>query len=320
MQQLLPFSVSAPGSTMIMGEHSVLAGQPALVCALDARLEISVVPRDDRRIQIESQLGHYQANLDHLPQDASLTFVVAAIQAYQARLVRGFDLSIRADFPATIGLGSSAAVTAAMVKLLNYLMGQQATLHEEFQQGLAIIHNVQQGRGSGADLAASLAGGLIAFCHFSDPVQPSQIKSIACPDTLVFALYYCGYKMKTPDVLRYVETLWRAQPELLSSLYQLMGQTTSSAIEALEQQDLKALGRLMNVYQGLMDALGVCDQTLAEMVYQLRQNDHILGAKISGSGLGDCVLTLGTESVSLLPNKMCLNIRPTPLGTQLHLC
>ena len=318
MQKLSAFKVSVPGSTMIMGEHAVLAGQPALVCALDTRIDIRVVPRDDRVIQIESELGKYQASLDHLPHDAALSFVVAAIQAYQTRLERGFELSIHSDFSSTIGLGSSAAVTAAMVKLLNYLTGQPANLYEEFQQGLAIIHQVQQGRGSGADLAASLAGGLVLFCHQPEQSIPIRIDSVSCPESIVFSLYYCGYKMKTPEVLRHVETLWRAQPELLQDLYQLMGSTTSASITALENNDLKTLGRLMNIYQGLMDALGVCDKTLAAMVYQLRGADQIMGAKISGSGLGDCVLTLGTETSPLLPKYPCLSVRPAQWGAQLH--
>lgn len=313
MHKRSAFKVSAPGSTMLMGEHAVLFGQPALVCALDVRIEIQVTLRDDRVVSIQSALGDYQASLDDLIDDPALSFVIAAIKAYQDRLDTGFELIIDSAFSSTIGLGSSAAITAAMVTLLNRLSNTDADLNRDFRQGLEIIHEVQKGRGSGADLAASLAGGVVCFTQ-----QPLQIKPVAFPENIVLALYYAGYKMKTPDVLALVEQQWRSRSVLQQSLYQLMGDTSRAAIVALEQQDLKEFGRLMNVYQGLLDALGVCDATLAEMIYTLRQEQQVLGAKISGSGLGDCVLTLGTEPATMLPKHSCLSIRPAQYGVLMN--
>ena len=57
----------------------------------------------------------------------------------------------------------------------------------------------------------------------------------------------------------------------------------------------------MNNYQGLMDALGVSDKSISDMVYSLRQSDRIQGVKISGSGLGDCVLALGNDENISIP-------------------
>ena len=39
------------------------------------------------------------------------------------------------------------------------------------------------------------------------------------------ALMYCGYKMKTPEVLALVESRAASQPSLYAGLYRLMGQT-----------------------------------------------------------------------------------------------
>ena len=99
--------------------------------------------------------------------------------------------------------------------------------------------------------------------------------------------------MKTPDVLALVERKAARQPELYSGLYRLMGQTCQAAEQAVRDQNWIELGELMNLYQGLMDALGVCDATLTEMIYRLRAEPGVQGVKISGSGLGDCVLALG---------------------------
>ena len=49
----------------------------------------------------------------------------------------------------------------------------------------------------------------------------------------------------------------------------------------------------------LMEQLGVCDDTLKDMVTRLQDDAGVLGAKISGSGLGDCVISLGIPSRKL---------------------
>lgn len=283
--------VTAPGSLMLMGEHAVLFGQRALACAVDKRISVELKPRKDRAVVIDSALAQYQSGLDDLTQDPDLSFVLTAIQRRKADLVSGFELIIRSEFSHTVGLGSSAAVTAAVVTALTAYAGlpvDQPRLL--FDEALAVVHQVQGGRGSGTDLVAAVYGGVVGYTVAS-AVQPAQIRALRGLPEL--SLYYVGYKMKTPDVLRYVESLAQQQPELYSGLYQLMGQTTEQAEEAVDNADWDTLGRLMNIYQGLMDALGVNDRQLADIIYTLRQSEKIRGAKISGSGLGDCVLALG---------------------------
>ena len=69
------------------------------------------------------------------------------------------------------------------------------------------------------------------------------------------------------------------------------------AAQALKNNNLQALGELFNIHQGLQDALGTCNLPLAEIVYKLRADPNIYGSKISGSGLGDCVIALGTTNL-----------------------
>lgn len=287
LDNLREIRVSAPGSIMVMGEHSVLFGERAIACAVDRYMHLRLIPRRDRRLQIRSALAEVGGSLDCLPHEPRLSFVLATIGLFVERLPGGFDLEIESEFSHTVGLGSSAAVTAALVAALLAFAGESTDKTAVFDRALGVIHHVQ-GRGSGTDLAASVQGGLVGYS-----ISPRRIDPL--PGLPPISLYYCGYKTPTPQVLARVAEASAGFEDLHRELYRLMGRVTGQAEAAILGQDWPALGRLMNIYQGLLDALGVNDATLAHMIYRLRGNPGVLGSKISGSGLGDCVLALGHD-------------------------
>ncbi|EAR60276.1 mevalonate kinase [Neptuniibacter caesariensis] len=286
--------VKVPGSIMLMGEHAVLFGEKALACAVDKYIHIELVPRPDSEIHIDSALAQYQSVLEDIADEPKLSFVIAAVRRYSAKLPSGFLLRIQSEFSHKVGLGSSAAVTAGVVAALSAFTNQSLEPQALFDKALKIVHQVQEGRGSGTDLVASIYGAVVSY-----RVEPREITSLpALPE---ISLFYAGYKTKTPDVLKIVEAKAVKQPEVYSEIYKLMGLVTEKAEVALKQKNWLALGELMNNYQGLMDALGVSDRSLCDIIYSLRGSGRILGAKISGSGLGDCVLSLGNDSGLTLP-------------------
>ncbi len=293
MPAISTIKVSAPGSIMLMGEHAVLYGYRAIACAVDKYMQVSLQPRQDRDVVIHSALSEYQSNLDQLEPDDQLTFVLYAVRQVSEELEFGFELTITSEFSHTVGLGSSAAVTAAVVAALAAYVGEVLDKAALFERALAVVHGVQ-GRGSGTDLAASVYGGLIAYT-----VEPRQVESL--PGLPPISLVYTGYKTRTPDVLAIVADKAAHQPDIYQSLYQLMHTVSTKAEAAINLENWEALGELMNIYQGLMEALGVNDATLADIIYQLRTASGIQGAKISGSGLGDCVVALGRNEELNIP-------------------
>jgi len=296
---------SAPGTLMMLGEHAVLHGARALVFAVDKRIRVRLSPQSIRMVRIDSALGSYESSLDLLLDDARFRFVLSAINQFKERVPTGFSLTIESDFSHQVGLGSSAAVTVAVLAVLNFWMEQQCDKQSLFEQSRRAMLEVQ-GRGSGADLAAAIEGGLVAYYQSGERQKFEDLPAVG--------LYYCGYKVKTPVVLQRVAEASENLPSLYAELYRLMGRCAEQGCLAALGADWPQLGRLMNIYQGLMDALGVNDAKLSEIVYALRQSDSVLGAKISGSGLGDCVISLG------LPESPCafeaIPVQVSPQGVE----
>ena len=165
------------------------------------------------------------------------------------------------------------------------------------QQARSIIQSVQ-GVGSGADVAACVLGGMVAYRK-----SPLIAKRIECSYPLT--LVYSGYKTPTVKAIQQVEHYFSSQPILFKQLLRAIDTCAQQGIAAVEAQDFKALGRFMTIQQGLMTALGVNTPDLQAIIEKLMAEPTILGAKISGSGLGDCVVGLGTaKDIKQIPIKI----------------
>lgn len=276
-----------PGNLMLMGEHGVLHGRHALVCAVSPTMQVRLTPRTDRRIVIRSALGHDEASLDAVEVRPPFRFIWAALLHADPAPPSGFELDIESGFSDQVGFGSSAAVTVSLLALLSHWAGEGLDRSALHVRALAAIRSVQ-GRGSGADAAASLYGGIVLYR--ADPIMIEPLNAIH-PITVL----YSGYKVTTPVVIEQVEALRCEEPDLVDGLYTLMDDAVLRAAQAVRDENWLALGRLMNMNQGFMEALGVSDRTLSELIYFLRRNPGMLGAKISGAGLGDCVVGLGAS-------------------------
>lgn len=317
--------VSAPGSIMITGEHAVVYGYPAVVCAINQRVSITATPLTARIIQIISEIADpVELPLDSFQVEGPTRFVLAALALYRDRLEHGLRLVITSQIDPMLGLGSSAAVTVATLGLLHELTNQEATaplLKSKVRLHTAALKLTRQlqGRGSGADLAASLHGGLLGYQlppeaidetlserglqaedmtsfrtqtqRLSPEVGHAQI--IALPQPPQISLCYCGYKTPTGEVLARVAAKMQGHEAAFAALYGRMGACALAAIHAAQQLDWAKFADHLNAYQALMVELNVSDAILDALVSRAREEIDVTAAKISGSGLGDSILAMG---------------------------
>ncbi|MEM1378680.1 MAG: mevalonate kinase [Pseudomonadota bacterium] len=286
-------TASAPGSVMITGEHAVVYGHPAVVCAIEQRVTVTATRRTDSQVHISSSIADDAAfDLAELPKDGPYRFVLQVVATHKDHLNTGIDIQITSDINPTLGLGSSSAVTIAAlgaVRRHTVLPTDQIAHAEIHSEALSIIRAIQ-GRGSGADLAAGVYGGMLSY-QLSAHGDEAIVAPLPIPPQL--SLAYCGYKTPTADVLAQIADRMAGNEEKFEQLYGHMGKSASELITAAKQEDWDAVGAAMADYQTLMVELGVSDTKLDELVTSANSNAGTLGAKISGSGLGDCVIALG---------------------------
>jgi mevalonate kinase len=298
---------SAPGSLMLLGEYAVLQGKQALVCAINKRITVTLAERPDKKIHIASQLGHLEVELSKLIITQPFLFITAVIKKFSKQLPTGFDLRIESEFSEQVGLGSSAAVTVAVIKAITVWLNLAYTDEQLIHAARAIIRQVQ-GLGSGADTAACVLGGIVAYK--SSPLQAEKI-SHQPPITAV----YSGYKTPTADAVKQVKNYFSAYPRIFKHLCQAIDSCTTQGIQSVREQDWPTFGKMLDTQQGLMDSLGVNTPELREIITTLRADHQILGAKISGSGLGDCAIGLGVSKALQFSNE---KIQVVPLSISLE--
>ncbi len=258
---------------MLLGEHAVLHGRRALVCAINKRITVALSQIKQPVLRIVSDLGAYEAPLGALKDHPDFRFVLDAVKQYP--LEQGIELKIESEFSSDIGFGSSAAVTVATHAVF---MGVGADRLELFKRSLATIHRVQ-GRGSGADVAASVFGGVVAYR--AEPLEINPL-NVSFPLTAV----YSGSKMKTADVIRLVEGRRALNPDYFERIFDRMDASVGEVVS-----DFKSLGKKLVENQFLMEEMGLCNAALAEIISNFQSLE--VPAKISGSGLGDCAIGLG---------------------------
>jgi hydroxymethylglutaryl-CoA reductase len=189
-----------------------------------------------------------------------------------------------ADLPVGVGLGSSAALSVALIRALAKFAGQSlsdaAVCTRAFE-----IEKIFHGFPSGIDNTVVTYGGLIVFRR-GDAVRPA---AAARPIPLVIAIGRAP--RETQQTVRGLRERWESSPALYEPLFDEIDHLASRAERAIGTGDLPTLGVLMNANHRLLQRLGVSTGELDEMV-ALARDVGALGAKLTGGGGGGAVICL----------------------------
>ncbi|MBZ4398816.1 mevalonate kinase [Myxococcus sp. AS-1-15] len=265
-------STFGAGKVILLGEHSVVYGHPALAGPLSQGVKARGVPARKCQLTLPATMSRAQR--------AQLTG--AFLRA--ARLVGEppVKVSLDPELPLSAGLGSSAAVSVACARMLLCAAGREPTPKEAGRLAWEMEQEFH-GTPSGVDHTTSAHEQLLLYRRAPGSSDVGRGKVVDSPRPLRVVVALAGERSptkKTVGALRERQARW---PERYQRLFAQMGKLASEGARAVEAGDLEGLGDAMNVNQGLLAALGLSSPALEEMVYRLR-GLGALGAKLTGAG------------------------------------
>jgi mevalonate kinase len=292
---LLEVVASAPGKVILFGEHFVVYGKPAVVMAIDKRAYALAEPRKDRRIYISSKnLGisgifvgeSFEPKKGGREARMKLEPIRKAAQKVLNLAERkiGVSIEVRSAIPIAVGLGSSAAVVTATATAVSKLLSANLSKKDIFRiayEAERIVH----GTPSGIDPTISTYGGTLLFS------QDKGFKPLEVKGDIPLVIGDTGIERSTGEQVAIVRERKKQYPSIVDPIVEAGGKISLQAVKALERGDLQELGKLMNINQALLSAVGVSNEPLERLIYAA-QKAGALGAKLTGGGGGGCIIAL----------------------------
>jgi len=272
---------SAPGKLILFGEHASSRGKPAIVFAVNQRLEVKIFPCRKHKILITSE--NFKVYKEEYP-TAKLDVVTNLLSTFFKEYnIAEKPIEIEISSSIKPGFGSSAALIVALFDaLFTYFDRRPSKL--EFLQICIDFNRYLKGYGSGLDIACALYGGMLKFQQGRKP-EPLPF------ERLNFLVGSTGIKAPSGPIVKAVRAFEAKNPIAIGKIFSRMEELVSLAEDAILEDDQRKLGDLMNENHKLLQELGVSSPILDEMVNAAR-TAGALGAKLSGAGKGDNMLAL----------------------------
>ena len=259
------------GKVILLGEHAVVHGAPAIALGLRRSVRVDVTARAD--------------GAPGFPETLRPAVEVACRDAGGLD-ANAIALTIEGDLPIAVGLGSSAALAVALTRALDDATGRRRGPDETALAANA-IERVFHGTPSGIDANTATRGGLLWF-EMGPPLRCEPIQTQG-PLPLVVAL--SGTQHATGKTVGGLGERAAASPEVYQPVFRAIGELAASARRALERRAWPSLGALMNMNHELLRACGVSTPELDQVVEEARACGA-LGAKLTGAGGGGAALAL----------------------------
>jgi phosphomevalonate kinase len=302
---------SAPGKIVVTGEYAVLVGAPALVAAIDLRATCKIDDTNhagwlftthgfapDAVVSRDALLhGPLLPRSDpaHLCQHAlrQIASVGVAVETLPQTLRIEIDSRAGFDGARKLGIGTSAAVCAA---LCGALLARCGSTLATFPIAFAAHRAAQGGRGSGIDVAASCAGGLVRY----EVGAPPALSRVAFPAGVARAVLWTGSSADTREHLNRFDA-WRngAIPRELAALIDASRRIADALGDAAEfMRQLRAYSAAL---RALDDAARLGIYNDAHRRLSDLGNDNGVVYKPCGAGGGDLGMAFTNEARAIEP-------------------
>ncbi len=267
----------ACGKVILLGEHAVVHGVPALAVGIDrgARAQATPMPDGPSRLFVrgwdivvrETDEGHDLARAFRALLDAAPPLGPRWIE-------------VETDLPPGGGLGCSAAIGVAVARALEPHIDESA-LQDRAMAWECVFH----GNPSGVDAAVAARGGCVLFRR-GQPLEAVRVRG-----PMHLCVGNTGIASSTKTMVEAVARLKARRPEIVDKSFEAIRTLVRNARLAIEAGDWSALGKLLDLNQMLLSGLFVSTPEIERLCAAARSSGA-LGAKLTGAGGGGSVVAL----------------------------
>lgn len=306
----------APGKILLVGEHAVVYGHPAI--AIPVR---SITARAEVELSRNGGLDFFAADLneritlDKTPSQkvGPLVRLVRTIQERFGEKTQGLKVTLHSTIPIGRGMGSGAAASVALVRGVCGALGIK--LNDDQVADLAMeAERSFHGNPSGVDVAVVSRDEPIYFVKGKAP-QDVEIGA----GFFRFMIADTGIESPTSGVVGDVRRRWEEDRARVDSYFWELGSMATVAREIIRGGSPAELGACMTHSHSVLQSLGVSSAELDRLVETSLENGA-LGAKLSGAGRGGAMIALVDDDTEIVALESALrlagavNVYGTSLG------
>ncbi len=286
------------GKIILLGEHAVVYGAHALAAPIPMAIEAAINKADKGVTLIIPRWGLEQRLQLSNPEPKSFEKSLAIVLDQLGLKHQPMCIEIFPKVPKAMGLGGSAAVAVAIIRALDNFF--DLNLGDERVNELAFeCEKVAHGHPSGIDNTLATYGQFLVY----KKGDPPEINTVNVTSPLRIVIGMSHTESLTAHMVARVRKAWKGNKALYERIFNEIDTLSLLGLDAIKENDLKQLGELMNVCQGLLNALGVSSWEIEELV-QIARNNGALGAKVTGGGGGGSMIALCPDSASEVVSAM----------------
>lgn len=288
----MSITASAPAKIILFGEHAVVYNQPAIAVPVSSlRATASAEPGDKLQI-IAADLDHVlPIDIQSQVVDDALSLTVRLVLQHFQAPPPSVSITLESKIPLASGLGSGAAVSTALARVLALVLDEQFS-EAELNQIVYEVEKIHHGTPSGIDNTVIVYEKPIYF------IRTHPIETIHINTPFTFVIADTGHAALTRVAVGDVRKLYEVNPTQVQPVLDEIGQIVSEARTAIQVGAVDTLGSLMLRNHNCLQQLTVSSPELDNLV-QAAMAAGALGAKLSGGGRGGNMIALVKPETSL---------------------